>query len=147
MNTNVEYYPGVNKLKNDQINGAKTLNELRLMVKESDAKMAALVNAILSARTAEHTAAAEMRGNKQDPMAAETSGPEVYVLMNPAAAEDTKTDKDNAEMKPATTPASEMGGLLKHDEGDEEKKPAAKAKATTSAASGTTAVNDPGNTF
>ena len=64
--------------------------------------------------------------------------------MKPAAATDTNTNKDNADMKLAAIIESAMVEFLEHDEGDEEKKPA--AKATTAAALDTT-VNDPGNTF
>ena len=116
------------------------------MVELSDARITDMIDAYLSSRTTEHTAAAKMHGSTQDHMAPpETSGPEVYVeLMKPAAAMDTNTSKDNAKMKPATTTDSEMVGFFEHDEGDDEKKPV--AKATTTAASDTT-VNDPGNTF
>jgi hypothetical protein len=91
MESNVGYRPSFNFLKSHLFIGAKTLNKVRLMVEESDARMTDMIDAYLSSRTMEHTAAAEMHGSNQDPMAPETSGPEVYVLMKPAAAMDTNT--------------------------------------------------------
>jgi hypothetical protein len=146
MESNVEYHPSINFLKSHHFNGAKTLAEVRLMVEGTDARMNDIIDAYLSSRTMGHTAAAGMRGSNQDPMASETSGSEVYVLMKPAATMDTNNNKDNADMKPASTNDSEMVGFFEQDEGDEEKKPAAK-ESTTAASDTTTAVNDPGNTI
>ena len=144
MKTNEGYWPSLKFLKSYFFIGAKTVNEVRLMVEESEASMDDLIDDYLSSRTREHTVAAEMRGSNQVPMAAGTSGPKVYVLMKPTAATDTNTNKDNADMKLAAIIESARVEFLEHDEGDEEKKPA--AKATTAAALDTT-VNDPGNTF
>jgi hypothetical protein len=115
MESNKEYHPSINFLKSHLFNGAKTLAEVRLMVEESDARMNDMSDAFLSSRTMGHAAAARMRGSNQDPMAPETSGPGVYVLIKPAATMDTNNNKDNADMKMATTTDSEMFGFSEHE--------------------------------